>query len=340
MTLLGKNEPFYVNEGGLWERNGNAAFRIAVFESDITSEHARRTAQRLTDADDLSVDRDRWQTCAGDLVRQRDELLALLRRLDGFNVFDETRSEPHADFGAAKADARGLLTRYSFSKPGALTSGSAETAQHVDGREMASPAPSGADHGFSPVALRRFESIPSDKGLYWYFAKGQVDPEPMLADPERYPGRLKAFNGREQGWLREGEYLLGPQVWSSNDPVYERALKLTDIGRRMVEITTTVRYEQEWDAIPELWLRCANERDELRTKLEQLTVQQSQEEGGLERLHDLIHEGNAPHWPNLPRVDMASRWYVRVCDAIESEYATHKERGRRAAPGEDEGPSP
>jgi len=44
------------------------------------------------------------------------------------------------------------------------------------------------------------------------------------------------------------------------------------------------------------------------------------ERGALERLRDLIHEGNAPHWPGLPQIDLASRWYVILCDAIMGEY--------------------
>jgi hypothetical protein len=41
----------------------------------------------------------------------------------------------------------------------------------------------------------------------------------------------------------------------------------------------------------------------------------------LQRLHDLITDGDAPHWPNLPQTDLASRWYVTLCEAIEQECA-------------------
>ncbi len=40
----------------------------------------------------------------------------------------------------------------------------------------------------------------------------------------------------------------------------------------------------------------------------------------LQRLHDLITDGNAPDWGNLPQTDLASRWYVTLCEAIEREF--------------------
>ena len=40
-----------------------------------------------------------------------------------------------------------------------------------------------------------------------------------------------------------------------------------EVGKAMVELTTTVRGQDEWPAIPELWRRCADERDELAEKL-------------------------------------------------------------------------
>lgn len=40
----------------------------------------------------------------------------------------------------------------------------------------------------------------------------------------------------------------------------------------------------------------------------------------LQRLHDLITSGDAPHWPGLPQVDLASTWYVILCEAIEQEH--------------------
>lgn len=46
-------------------------------------------------------------------------------------------------------------------------------------------------------------------GLYWYFVPGRA-PEPVLIDRTRYGDRFKAFNGREQAWLRDGEKLVGP----------------------------------------------------------------------------------------------------------------------------------
>jgi hypothetical protein len=48
-----------------------------------------------------------------------------------------------------------------------------------------------------------------------------------------------------------------------------RLEKLAAVGREMVEITTTVMYEDEWPAIPMLWLECMKERDEAKAKLVQ-----------------------------------------------------------------------
>ncbi len=46
-------------------------------------------------------------------------------------------------------------------------------------------------------------------GLYWYLVPGEA-PEPVLIERARYGDRFKAFNGREQSWLRDGERLVGP----------------------------------------------------------------------------------------------------------------------------------
>ncbi|MFK5948105.1 MAG: hypothetical protein QM500_04975 [Methylococcales bacterium] len=50
-----------------------------------------------------------------------------------------------------------------------------------------------------------------EKGLYWYFENGKNEPEPVLVDPDKNSGAFRGFNGRNQSWLREGEYLQGPQ---------------------------------------------------------------------------------------------------------------------------------
>lgn len=44
----------------------------------------------------------------------------------------------------------------------------------------------------------------------------------------------------------------------------ERLKPFADVGLEMVKITTTVRGEEEWGAIPELWKMCLDERDQLR----------------------------------------------------------------------------
>lgn len=60
------------------------------------------------------------------------------------------------------------------------------------------------------VQLPIHTSIPSEEGLYWYFGNG-ADPRPVMINPSRWVGRFKSFNGAEQSWMREGEYLMGPQ---------------------------------------------------------------------------------------------------------------------------------
>lgn len=54
-------------------------------------------------------------------------------------------------------------------------------------------------------------TIPSTApdGLYWYLVPGKA-PEPVLIHRAMYGDRIKAFNGREQTWLRDGERLVGP----------------------------------------------------------------------------------------------------------------------------------
>lgn len=57
-------------------------------------------------------------------------------------------------------------------------------------------------------------------GLYWYIVPGKA-PEPVLIDRALYGDRMKAFNGREQGWLRDGERLIGPVLPPSAEPRLE-----------------------------------------------------------------------------------------------------------------------
>ena len=60
--------------------------------------------------------------------------------------------------------------------------------------------------------MNRFDKIPVDvSGLFWDYANGQDEPEPVLLDEKKHPGAMKGFNGRLQAWMRDGEYLIGPQ---------------------------------------------------------------------------------------------------------------------------------
>ena len=59
--------------------------------------------------------------------------------------------------------------------------------------------------------MEKFTRVPEISGLFWYFEQGKEIPRPVLIDLEKYGVKFKSFNGAEQSWLREGEYLIGPQ---------------------------------------------------------------------------------------------------------------------------------
>lgn len=60
--------------------------------------------------------------------------------------------------------------------------------------------------------METFTEIPNIDGLFWYYVPGK-EPEPVLIDVSRYgAGQFAGFNGRRQSWLREREYLIGPQL--------------------------------------------------------------------------------------------------------------------------------
>lgn len=60
--------------------------------------------------------------------------------------------------------------------------------------------------------MQVLHEIPSIDGLYWYIVPGKK-PEPVCVDIARYgAGKFAAFNGRKQAWLRDNEYLIGPQT--------------------------------------------------------------------------------------------------------------------------------
>jgi hypothetical protein len=59
--------------------------------------------------------------------------------------------------------------------------------------------------------VNKHTSIPTTDGLYWYFELGQDEPRPVMINKDRWGESFKSFNGAQQSWLRNGEYLLGPQ---------------------------------------------------------------------------------------------------------------------------------
>lgn len=69
--------------------------------------------------------------------------------------------------------------------------------------------------------------------------------------------------GEELQWCRE-ELLKTKQTVAA-------LTKFADVGREMVRITTTVRGEDEWGAIPKLWEMCLDERDALTEQVAALT---------------------------------------------------------------------
>jgi len=79
-----------------------------------------------------------------------------------------------------------------------------------------------------------------------------------IADLERQVAALKAE-------LTTMEQLYGSEFNLNNNLIAVRAAltKFADVGREMVRITTTVRGEDEWGAIPKLWEMCLDERDAL-----------------------------------------------------------------------------
>lgn len=63
--------------------------------------------------------------------------------------------------------------------------------------------------------MEKHTEIPGIDGLYWYYPVNASTgtPEPVLIDQGRYGvGKFKGFNNRLQSWMRDGEYLVGPQL--------------------------------------------------------------------------------------------------------------------------------
>jgi len=42
----------------------------------------------------------------------------------------------------------------------------------------------------------------------------------------------------------------------------------------------------------------------------------NEERWELQRLKDLVNDGDMPHYPNLPQVDLVSRSYVKLAEAV------------------------
>ncbi|MCU9527536.1 hypothetical protein [Pseudomonas mosselii] len=59
--------------------------------------------------------------------------------------------------------------------------------------------------------MDKFTSVPEIDGLFWYFESGVTEPRPVLINQAKWGKQIKSFNGAEQSWLRDGEYLVGPQ---------------------------------------------------------------------------------------------------------------------------------
>lgn len=59
--------------------------------------------------------------------------------------------------------------------------------------------------------MDKFTNVPEIDGLFWYFENGATEPRPVLINRAKWGNKFKLFNGAEQSWLDDGEYLLGPQ---------------------------------------------------------------------------------------------------------------------------------
>lgn len=59
--------------------------------------------------------------------------------------------------------------------------------------------------------LPKHTTVPTETGLYWYYESGAEAPRPVMVNNDKWAGKFKSFNGAEQSWLRDGEYLVGPQ---------------------------------------------------------------------------------------------------------------------------------
>jgi hypothetical protein len=60
-------------------------------------------------------------------------------------------------------------------------------------------------------SMDKYTAVPEIDGLFWYFEQGAPGPRPVMIDLARWGKCMKSFNGGQQSWLRDGEYLLGPQ---------------------------------------------------------------------------------------------------------------------------------
>lgn len=106
------------------------------------------------------------------------------------------------------------IERFNYSKGDALLK--SLTERNRNGR-YAVEWVRGAWEGFiiantnSAAPLVKHTKIPTERGLYWYYENGGDEPRPVMINPEKWVGKFKSFNGSEQAWLRDGEYLVGPQ---------------------------------------------------------------------------------------------------------------------------------
>ncbi|MFL1449252.1 hypothetical protein ACI77O_12725 [Pseudomonas tritici] len=67
--------------------------------------------------------------------------------------------------------------------------------------------------------MKKHTTIPDAAGLYWYFAKDEERARPVFVDHSRWKDCFKSFNGSQQSWLRDGEYLIGPQPAPTEEAV-------------------------------------------------------------------------------------------------------------------------
>lgn len=58
--------------------------------------------------------------------------------------------------------------------------------------------------------MQVFKELPTEDGLYWYFANKEKPRPVLIGSGNGFPNHFKSFNGSQQSWIHPGEYFMGP----------------------------------------------------------------------------------------------------------------------------------